>query len=93
VEGTTQKCGLWNSRRTPEASWGWDGMAILWLPLTNDLNTLSVCAKMVQPDGNYFHFKAEKLGAQRGDLTCSVTQQTEADSRSGPSLSRNQLMI
>lgn len=32
--------------------------------LTNDLNTLSACAKMVQPDGNYFHFKAEKLGAQ-----------------------------
>lgn len=49
---------------------------ILRLPLTNDLNTLSVCAKMVQPDGDYFHFKAEKLGAQRGDLTCSVAQHT-----------------
>lgn len=63
-------------QRTPNTSWDWDRTAMSHLSLTSKLYTLSVCAKTAPPDGSYFHSKAEKLEAQRGDLTCSVTQQT-----------------
>lgn len=61
----------WNSRELPGPPG--DGTEQLY---GSDLHTLSVCAETALPDGRYFHSKAETLEAQRGESTCSVTQQT-----------------